>query len=37
MLSTWNFIAIFYLNIVKWALQNLNLPEEMKYDAEFWI
>ena len=24
------------LNIVLWALQNLNLPEEMNYDAEFW-
>ena len=32
-----NLITIFfYLNIVQWALYNLNLTEEMKYDTEFW-
>ena len=36
MFIIWDFIAIFELNILdKLALWNPNLPEEMKYDAEF--
>ena len=34
MFPVWNFIAIFKLNMVKLALRNLNLPEELKSDAE---
>ena len=36
MFIIWIFIAIFYLNIVYFALRNLELPEEMKYGAEFY-
>ena len=34
MFIIWNSIAIFKLNIVYLELLDLNLPEEMKYDAE---
>ena len=35
MFIIWNFITIFYLNILLLELQIPNLPEEIKYDAEF--
>ena len=32
-----HFIAMFKLNILSLALLNLNLPEEMKYEAAFFF